>query len=147
MYKKVLLTTDGSDNSLKAVDNVTQLIKNYGSEVMVLYVGYSPLGYFHSDMPNLHPNIEWEEVMAKCNQKTINRMVNKLKLANIEAKPITKMGDPADMICQVAEEEDIDLIVIASRGLSPAKRFISGQLGSVSTKVVNHAPCPVLVVR
>lgn len=146
MYNKVLLTTDGSEHSLKAVDNVTQLIKNYGSEVMVLYVGYSPLG-FSSDVPNLHPDLDWEEVMAKTNQEIINGMVQKLQLSNINAKPITKMGDPADMICQVAEDENIDLIVITSRGLSTVKRFISGQLGSVSTKVVNHAPCPVLVVR
>jgi hypothetical protein len=69
---------------------------------MVLYVGYSPLGYFHSDM-RIFTRISNGKGHGKRKPRNINRMVNKLKLANIEAKPITKMGDPADMICQVAK--------------------------------------------
>jgi nucleotide-binding universal stress UspA family protein len=53
-------------------------------------------------------------------------------------------GNPADVIVQEAEESKADLIVVGARGLGAAKRIA---LGSVSTNVVHHAPCDVLVVR
>jgi nucleotide-binding universal stress UspA family protein len=53
-------------------------------------------------------------------------------------------GNPADVIVQEAEESGADLIVVGTRGLSAARRAI---LGSVSTNVVHHATCDVLVVR
>jgi len=54
------------------------------------------------------------------------------------------VGDPADMILDEAKVRDADLIVVGSRGLNAAQRFL---LGSVSPKVVSHAHCPVLIVR
>ena len=53
-------------------------------------------------------------------------------------------GNPADVIVQEAEESGADLIVVGTRGLHATKRLF---LGSVSTNVVHHAPCDVLVVR
>lgn len=53
-------------------------------------------------------------------------------------------GNPADVIVQEAEESGADLIVIGTRGLNAVQRVV---LGSVSTNVVHHAPCDVLVVR
>jgi len=53
-------------------------------------------------------------------------------------------GNPADVIVQEAEESGADLIVVGTRGLNAARRLL---LGSVSTTVVHHAPCDVLVVR
>src|SRR6266508_4362027 len=54
------------------------------------------------------------------------------------------LGHPADVIVQEAEESGADLIVVGTRGLNAAKRLV---LGSVSTNVVHHAPCDVLVVH
>jgi nucleotide-binding universal stress UspA family protein len=53
-------------------------------------------------------------------------------------------GNPADVIVQEAEESGADLIVVGTRGLNAARRLV---MGSVSTTVVHHAPCDVLVVR
>lgn len=53
-------------------------------------------------------------------------------------------GNPADVIVQEAEENGADLIVVGTRGQSTPKRMI---VGSVSTNVIHHAPCDVLVVR
>ena len=57
---------------------------------------------------------------------------------------VERHGDPADALVQQAEEDKADLIVVGTRGLNFAQRTV---LGSVSTKVVHHAPCDVLVVR
>ena len=53
-------------------------------------------------------------------------------------------GDPATMIVDEAEHEGADVIVMGTRGLNTAKRWL---MGSVSSRVVQHAPCNVLVVR
>ena len=53
-------------------------------------------------------------------------------------------GDPADAVVRQATDEEADLIVVGTRGLNVAQRTL---LGSVSTKIVHHAPCDVLVVR
>jgi nucleotide-binding universal stress UspA family protein len=62
----------------------------------------------------------------------------------IDAKLIERVGDPAAKIIDEAEQEQADLVVMGSRGLNTAQRWL---LGSVSTKVVQHAPCNVFVVR
>ncbi len=64
--------------------------------------------------------------------------------AGIEPKVILREGDPADEIIRVAKDEGFDLIVVGHRGLSPVKAFL---VGSVSSRVVSHASCSVLVVR
>jgi nucleotide-binding universal stress UspA family protein len=64
--------------------------------------------------------------------------------AGVEPKLLLAMGDPADEIVRTAREQGFDLIVVGHRGLSPVKAFL---LGSVSTRIVSHAPCSVLVVR
>ena len=56
----------------------------------------------------------------------------------------TEMGDPAAMICSVARDLGVDVIVVGSHGKGFLSRVL---LGSVSEHVARHAPCPVLVVR
>jgi nucleotide-binding universal stress UspA family protein len=62
----------------------------------------------------------------------------------LEGVYIEGHGNPADVIVQEAEESGADLIVVGTRGHNAAKRLF---MGSVSTNVVHHAPCDVLVVR
>jgi nucleotide-binding universal stress UspA family protein len=53
-------------------------------------------------------------------------------------------GDPADVICKVADDIDADLVVVGNKGMTGAKRFL---LGSVPNKVAHHAACNVMIVR
>ena len=55
-----------------------------------------------------------------------------------------RVGDAADAILDVAEEQAADLIVVGNKGMTGATRFL---LGSVPNKVSHHAPCSVLIVR
>ena len=62
---------------------------------------------------------------------------------NIDIKIVVKRGNPRDIICDYAKENDIDLIVMGRRGLSG----IRGALGSVSTAVLRGTDLPVLVIK
>jgi nucleotide-binding universal stress UspA family protein len=57
---------------------------------------------------------------------------------------ISRQGDPAEVLADVAQEQGARTIVVGDRGLTAAKRFL---LGSVSNKLAHHAPCDVLIVR
>jgi nucleotide-binding universal stress UspA family protein len=61
-----------------------------------------------------------------------------------EVETFARVGDAADAILDVAEEQAADLIVVGHKGLTGATRFL---LGSVPNKVSHHAPCSVLIVR
>ena len=63
-------------------------------------------------------------------------------VADVETFP--RVGDAADAILDVAEEQGTDMIIVGHKGLTGATRFL---LGSVSNKVSHHAPCSVLIVR
>ena len=82
--------------------------------------------------------------MKEVGSKLVERSVQKLTKAGFTAEPIRPIGKPAEVILKVASTHHADLIVMGAKGLGAIDRFI---LGSVSTRVVQHAKCAVLVVR
>ncbi len=76
--------------------------------------------------------------------KIIEQSVRKLVKPSFTAEPVCRFGVPADEIMKAAAKEHADLIVMGTRGRNAFGRIL---LGSVSTQVVQHAHCAVLVVR
>jgi nucleotide-binding universal stress UspA family protein len=76
--------------------------------------------------------------------KILNDVYERLKDMGVPLETKLVWGNPADIICEEAKEAKYDLIVMGSRGLSQIKSYL---LGSVSSRVTRHAPCPVLIVR
>jgi nucleotide-binding universal stress UspA family protein len=74
----------------------------------------------------------------------LHRQVPQDWIAGIEAEFLIRRGRPADEIIAAAKEQEIDLIILGSRGKSALSSLL---VGSVARNVVNHAPCPVLVVK
>ena len=72
------------------------------------------------------------------------RAARELEAEGVEVEMHAREGDPADVIIRVAEETDAELIVVGSRGLTGLQRFL---LGSVSSKLSQHAPTSLMVVR
>ena len=127
--EKVLLPTDGSIHALKAAAYAVEVAKNFGSEVHLLNVMM---------LPDKRGDREdsWEIL------NRTREVLDKSGVKVIVKDPIR--GNPAETICNIAEKEKFDLIVIGSRGLSEIKAFF---MGGVSDKVSHHAVCPVLIVR
>lgn len=136
--KRMLVGVDGSQYGLEAVKAAAKLAAERGIKsvtlINVIPVAVSTLGPTPVAAPP--EDIEAWEVFQQ--PKAI------LKETGIEAKLLLREGDPAYEIVQAAQTESYDLIVVGHRGLSPIKAFL---LGSVSNRVVTHAPCSVLVVR
>jgi nucleotide-binding universal stress UspA family protein len=136
--KRILVAVDGSDIGLAAVRAAATLAAERSipsvTLINVIPTVASTMGVTLMSAPP--SDIEAWEVFER--PKAL------LAEAGVEPKLLLAMGDPADEIVRTAREQGFDLIVVGHRGLSPVKAFL---LGSVSTRIVSHAPCSVLVVR
>jgi len=140
---KILLCTDGSKYSQKALEEVSVIVKGCNvNEVAIIHVHerYNPL----PTIPN--ESIRWiMQEHKKEGEKILSEALKLLKRENIKARTILKEGHPADTIVRLAREEGFDMIVIGSRGLGGLKKLF---LGSVSNAVIQEAVnCSVLVVK
>ena len=148
---RIALATDGSDSSARALEFVLtkfQPDRSTGKggrapiHVSVIHVmASSPLApiTFNLSMPwNKHPGLKG------AGHKFIEQSVQKLIQAGFTAEAVCQLGKPAEVIMKVASKHHADLIVMGAKGLGAIARFL---LGSVSTRVVQHATCSVLVVR
>jgi len=135
---RMLIAVDGSKYGLEAVKAAAKLAAERGIEkvtlINVIPVAYSTLGPTPVAAPP--EDIEAWEVFDEPREL--------LARAGVKAELLLRTGDPADEIIQAAKEGGFDLIVVGHRGLSTVKAFL---MGSVSNRVVAHAPCSVLVVR
>ena len=120
MYKKILIATDGSATASKAVGVAASMAKAVGADLLLVHVGDPEQG---------------KAVLDEAEQRFGNGVVVHKR---------TVSGDPADMICETAEKEGADLIVVGNKGMTGAKRFL---LGSVPNQVSHAAPCNVLIVK
>ncbi len=91
-------------------------------------------------MPFKYPGLEG----IVSNRRLVEQSVQKLITRGFTAEPVCPLGKPAEEILKVASKHHADLIVMEAKGLGAIAQFL---LGSVSTRVVQHAKCAVLVVR
>ncbi len=131
----ILVAYDGSDSAKRALEEAAKL--SNGNRVTVVSVA-EELPQFGRAAAMLVPE-EHEERLRQ-----LSEAVAALQQKGVTLHAVERQGDPAKLIVDEAKAERAELIVIGTRGLSPAKRLL---LGSVSTKVLQHAPCNVLVVR
>ncbi len=135
--KKILVAVDGSKYSDAAVTMAGELAEKFGSKVTLLNV-IKPLSVFHEEV----------EIVEDLQKDEARRILKKSKEIlidmEVDSKTLFRKGDLASEIVDLAKENDVDLIVVGSRGLSGIKMFL---LGSVSKRVTEHAHCSVLVVR
>ncbi len=89
------------------------------------------------------PYLKYPEV-KEAGKRLMRRYGEKLASAGFQIREALRLGKPADEILTVAKQEKADLIVTGAKGLGAIRRVL---LGSVSTRVVQHAHCGVLVVR
>jgi nucleotide-binding universal stress UspA family protein len=131
----ILVAYDGSESARRALKQAAELVD--GGELSVISVA--------EILPHVGhvPGMVIPEFEAERKQN-LSDALGILEQRGVKAQAVQRRGDPAAMILDEAEKEDIGLIVIGTRGLNGAKRLL---LGSVSTHVMHHAPCNVLVVR
>jgi nucleotide-binding universal stress UspA family protein len=151
IFSKILVPVDGSINSMKAIDYAVNVAEKYKSEIIALHVLYSQTGFaFHketvagtitsSSLNDL--NLEAKQEAEKW-FKEINKRAEKMNV-QIKTEVVFTVISIVEGILTHAEKENIDLIIIGSKGKSGWKKLI---VGSVASGISTYAHCPILIVR
>ncbi|MGK7887413.1 MAG: universal stress protein [Crocosphaera sp.] len=136
MFKTILFPVDQSRETREAAETVVNLVKTYDSRLILLSV--------------VEKNPDGEGVSQGGIMTSAEAVAQLLQGAQalfaeegIEAEVMEKEGKPPFIICDVADENNVELIVMGSRGLGLTTE---GSSESVTNLVINLAPCPILIV-
>jgi nucleotide-binding universal stress UspA family protein len=147
MYKRILVATDGSKLSQRAVDHAINLADLTGAEVVALkVVPRYPQTYFEGGVALATAEVQRIEKqwMEEAHQ-AVNAVKSAGQLRSVKVKPLTAKSDLiAEAIIATAKRNKCDLIVMASHGRRGLKRLL---LGSETQQVLTHSHTPVLVLR
>ncbi|MEH2072997.1 MAG: universal stress protein [Nostoc sp.] len=137
MFKTVLFPIDQSRETREAADVVTNIVKKYSSRLVLLSVVEEP-PKDAPDAASADPMVS-PEVVAKLLESAQSLFSGQ----GIPSEILERQGKPAFTICDVADEIGADLIIMGCRGLGLTEE---GADDSVTTRVINLSPCPVLIV-
>ena len=142
MIQTIAVGTDGSETASKAVDFALGLAEKFGSRLVVAS-SYRPVSEdkVRKEQRDAPVDIQWsinpqEEVTA-----ALKAVEEKAKARGVETTSEAREGDPADVLCEIAESHGADLLVVGNRGM---QRRV---LGSVPNSVSHKAPCSVVIVK
>jgi nucleotide-binding universal stress UspA family protein len=138
MFKTVLFPVDQSREAREAAEVVANIVQKYGSRLILLSVLEEPNPEEASPSPETEPMMSPEAVAALLKQAQAL-----FAQQGIDTDTMSREGMPAFTICDVADEIGADLIVMGCRGLGLTEE---GAAESVTNRVINLSPCPVLIV-
>lgn len=143
--KAILAPTDFSDASKEAVKTAHDLAQALQAELILVHVvnavppfpgNIAPTAAgFNIDMYQRDLITHWG--------RELEAFARRIREGENKVLTLVREGDPGANIVELAEEEGVDLVVIATHGRTGLMRFV---FGSVAEKVVRHSPCPVLVI-
>jgi nucleotide-binding universal stress UspA family protein len=147
MYRKLLVATDGSTLSKKAVRSAIDLAAALDAELVALYVvPRYPVSYFEGGVTIPTQEVaRIEEQWSQKGQAIVDGVVDTAKAAGVKAKALVSRSDlVAESILAAVKKNKCDLVVMASHGRKGLKRIL---LGSETQQVLTHSSVPVLVLR
>ena len=156
LFKKILVAQDGSESSQRAAQAALELAEKLKADLVVLHAISSPTSYYHSTIasptgmslpaPSQHEIDAYYAYARKVALGIVGETESKAKKQGIHVK--TEIPETVSSIVETivnhASKENVDLVVVGTRGLGGFKKLL---LGSVSSGIVSHAHCPVLIVR
>lgn len=142
MFKKILVPTDGSEYSRRALNTASGLARVFRSEIELMFVMAPPEAYWD---PYVARSFEISnQEIEQGGEKVLQTTLEGVEIGDVSLKKKKLQGHPALIILEEVKKENIDLIVMGNRGYGP----ITGTLmGSVSQRVLQRAECPVMIVK
>lgn len=147
-FSKVLAAIDGSQSSIDAAAYAAAIARKNNAQLIVLHILFSPLGYNYSSGKFGDETIpsSVKQIFGAAKNEA-EQWLNKIKERTgevIRTEVIVTDTSVAGAIVRYAEEYNVDLIVVGTRGRSSFTKLL---LGSVASPVLTYAHCPVLLIR
>ncbi|WP_048039546.1 universal stress protein, partial [Methanosarcina mazei] len=133
LYRNIVIATDGSANSMKAISRGIEVAKVSGATVHVIHVVDSPS--IISDVWTAGKDMIHEMMMSD-GKKILSKAKKTIEDSGVEVKDVLLDGHPGEEIIKFAERNNIDLIVMGTLGKTGLEKFL---MGSVAEKVVRHS--------
>jgi nucleotide-binding universal stress UspA family protein len=157
MARSIVVGTDGSEPAEEAVRQATDLASREGARLHLVTAYHAPpilrerttiwtndpKGVIDTGRTGGGAHTETVD-LREVAESVLKRAARDALSKGVEVETHAREGQPAEVIIDVANQEQADLIVVGSRGLTGIQRYL---LGSVSSKVSEHAPCSVMIVR
>jgi nucleotide-binding universal stress UspA family protein len=144
MYDRILLPTDTSAGSDRAIEHAIDAAERYDAELHVLYVVDTDTYNSYSGDEYVHEFEGLESALEQAGEEAVEEILEMASDAGIEAEGVVEHGVPHEEILAYAESADAGLIVIGSKNRSGEYRRL---LGSVAERVTRMAERPVTVVK
>lgn len=145
-YRKVVVGTDGSQPSLRAVGRAAEVARESSAD-LVIVCAYHPISEEEEQRAQDELGEEAFQVVGSAPaEDTLRAATEKARAAGLtsDVQTVAVAGQPVRSLLDAADERSADLLVVGSRGLNTVKGRI---LGSVPSEVARRAECDVLVVR
>jgi nucleotide-binding universal stress UspA family protein len=142
-FKRILCPTDFSEPAFTALKRAEELARCFDAELIVAHVIPPLPGPHLFPDPKASLNFDvplYQQELAIKAEQMLKDLVSHHKVGT---RDLVTTGEPAPEILRIAQQEHVDLIVIASHGLTGWRRLV---FGSVAEKVVRQATCPVLTI-
>ena len=144
-YRNVVVGTDGSETAELAVRHAAELAKAFGARLTVV-TAFTPQPEEEAKRLQAAPeDVRWaitDATSAEERARQARAIAHDIGVDDVVLQVET--GDPASLLIDAADDSGADVIVVGSKGMTSAKRFV---LGSVPNKVSHHAPCDVVIVH
>ena len=145
--KKILCPTDFSQPSYEALKIAVEVTQHFGAELWVMHVVPPVPPPAPVTDTTFVPSFDlplYQQELATSSEQALKAVLAERVPQGLTAHPVLTPGDPAREIIRTAEDNQVDLIIIATHGHTGWGRLI---FGSVAEKVVRLAPCPVLTIK
>ncbi|MDI6888539.1 MAG: universal stress protein [Methanocellales archaeon] len=141
LYRKILIATDGSAQTKKAVEHAIELARLMSAKLYIVYV-VDNIAF--ASIPLDMKSESMYEALHKEGLDATNSVADAASEKGVDAETVVLEGNPAEEIVDFAKNNEIGLIVLGMLGKSGLERFL---LGSVAEKVARASPVPVMIVR
>lgn len=142
MYKKILVPTDASEYSKRALTTALELARVFDAEIELLHVTFTPQAYWGYAL-SYGITVSQEE-LNRNGEAALEATLAGLEIGQVSLKRKLKSGHPVNEIIKEIGKEQVELVVMGSHGYGP---IMGSVLGSVSQRVLQRAECPVLIVK
>lgn len=142
-FVRILSPTDFSAASLEALDRAVEVATSFQAELLLVHV-VEPMPAVTPDFGYGLEVAPYEDGVYADTEERLQEVIERRVPPEVKSRALLRYGEPSREIVKIAEEENADLIVIATHGLTGWRHLV---FGSVAEKVVRLAGCPVLSLR
>ena len=142
MFKKILVPTDASEYSRRALKTALELARSIQAEVVLLHVSYTPQAYWGYTIS--YGITVTQEQLDQNGELALDATLAGIDSEQVVINKRVESGHPVTVILEQIKKENIDLVIMGSHGYGAIAGSV---LGSVSQRVLQRASCPVLIIK